>query len=120
MGERRECGNNRPVLRVCTDEEYDVLVNTATAYLDRLVIREREQLKVNLTEQIRMAAGKQKEGSKSSHSQGKTSVDMKKPDDWMYKYQNDVAESRCTLCPCCQNRIIYLCLLSVRERVSYL
>lgn len=40
-----------------------------------------------------MAAGKQKEGSKSSHSQGKTSVDMKKPDDWMYKYQNDGAES---------------------------
>ena len=54
-------------LQVCTDAEYNLLVDTAAAYLDKLALREQEQLHLDLVNQMQMAAKKQQEVSKRNN-----------------------------------------------------
>jgi len=51
-------------LQVCTDAEYDSLVETAAAYLDKFALREQERLHLDLVDQIYKAAKKQQVPSK--------------------------------------------------------
>lgn len=54
-------------LQACTDAEYNSLVDTASAYLDKLALREQEQLHLDLVNQMQMAAKKQQVVSKHNN-----------------------------------------------------
>lgn len=53
-------------LQVCTDEEYDALVDTAAAYLDQLAVHEQQKLYMDLDGRIYLAEGKKAESSKQN------------------------------------------------------